>query len=418
VANRLSFLPAPSGRGAEALDARRSFTTMTDLGTSTWKRSQVGLIVSIEEGGGLITEFGSVSRSWAPLANGWHKLTYRQVDTIEPLGVGELVQALPPRHRDGTARAIDKGGILTPTVSKAVVEAFERLRPESAPELQRLINEEPGLAVTLSGPGLQIAAQEVDAVVTALEMAGMPKAALGSTRADGVLSFVERLSELRMREDPAINYDAGQFLDFDRISHPAGIVEFTHNGERLTVINVNRQPLERTTGADLIYLNETAGSVVLVQYKTFGYEGSPAKLVYRPDDQLDAELARMREIVKKRSSTALTLETFRFNPGFCYLKFCDPVTTLARQPGQLVSGFYLPVDYYDLVVSSDVTDGPRGGKMITYDNVPSQMSNETFTGLVRGGWIGTQGVTSKRLTDMVIEGLDANRSQTIAVAGK
>ena len=107
-----------------------------------------------------------------------------------------------------------------------------------------------------------------------------------------------------------------RFLDFDRLDSPSGIVQFSKGRERLTVINVNRQPLERTTGADLIYVNETSKSFVLVQYKTFRREGKPSRLVYRPDAQLREELARMRRI--KSSADDGAPGSYRLDQGCCF----------------------------------------------------------------------------------------------------
>jgi hypothetical protein len=71
-------------------------------------------------------------------------------------------------------------------------------------------------------------------------------------------------------------------LDFERIERPNGMVHFSRGAERLTVLNVNRRPLEQLTGADLIYHNETHDSFVLVQYKTMSREEDDGKtrLVY------------------------------------------------------------------------------------------------------------------------------------------
>jgi hypothetical protein len=120
-------------------------------------------------------------------------------------------------------------------------------------------------SVQLGGEALQAAAQEADAVRLAVDIADIPRRELRDARPSGDRSFLEVLSQLRAPEDTAIAYDSMRFLDFDRLDSPSGVVRFAKGNERLTVLNVNRQPLERTTGADLIYVNETLQGYVLVQ---------------------------------------------------------------------------------------------------------------------------------------------------------
>lgn len=356
----LSFISLENDNQAESLDARRRFSTMTQAGTQAWPRYQVALLTIEGEDERFITEIGTVTRTWVPVANGWHRLSYQRQEEIEPLDTNDLLGQIPARLRTSVEDRLLAGGKLTPKGEAAVVAALGALRPPAAGTLRRLLGQQRVGRPMLTGEGLQAAGQEVDAVTTALDIAGIPRAELRDTRPDGGSSFVELLSTIRTPEDSAITYDSMRFLDFERLDHPSGIVEFTHGHERLTVINVNRQPLERTTGADLIYINETTRSFVLVQYKTFRREGErPTRLVYRPDDQFNAELDRMRQI--KTGVRGSTHDAYRFHAGCCYLKFCRPISTLDHPPQQLVSGFYLPIEYYDLLATSDAVKGPRGG---------------------------------------------------------
>jgi hypothetical protein len=96
----------------------------------------------------------------------------------------------------------------------------------------------------------------------------------------------------------------------------------------------------------LIYINEALESFVLVQYKTLrGEAAAPARFVYRPDDQLRAELERMRAIPAGEDDG--TVVGFRLHPGCCFLKFCRPVVSWGFQTRELVTGMYLPVELYE-----------------------------------------------------------------------
>jgi hypothetical protein len=410
----LSFLPLEDEDQREALEMRGHFTTMTRAGTKVWPARQVSLLTTYEEDDWQIVEIGSTSRSLRRVATGWHRLLYRREYELEPIRVDDLLEALPSRQRHSVASRLD-GGALTKKGEDAVIEAVAKLRPDAGGTLIRLLGQETGSRPHLSGPGLQAAAQEADAVRLAVDIFGLPRGELGEPRPDGLSSFVDVLSDLRTPEDPAIVYDSMRFLDFDRIEHPSGVVVFSKGDERLTVINVNRQPLERTTGADLIYINETTNSFVLVQYKTFRREGKQSShLVYRPDAQFEAELERMRKI--KAGAKVDSDAGFRLHPGCCFLKICKPVTSLGHDPRELVSGMYLPIEYYDLLAESDIVKGPGGGIALTYETVPRYLSNALFVLLMRGGWIGSRGGSTRRLTKVVLAGLADGHSVTVAAA--
>jgi hypothetical protein len=248
-----------------------------------------------------------------------------------------------------------------------------------------------------------------------MDLSGFPRSNLRDARPDGQRSFVGVLSSVRGAEDNAIAYDSMRFLDFDRIDHPSGLVTFEKGNELLTILNVNRRGLEKTTGADLIYVNERTHSFVLVQYKAFRREktrAGPTRLVYRPDRQFREELGRLRTIRVGKGNGST--RDFRLHPGCAFLKICKPVIRLDHDPRELVSGMYLPLDYYDTLVASGDVRGPKGGIAVAYDNVPRHVNNDLFVSLVQGGWIGSRSVTSERLTSLVLAGLEAGTSVTVA----
>jgi hypothetical protein len=335
---------------------------------------------------------------------------------IVPIDLGRIATALPARLADRFRRTAEWGGVLAPKTGDAVADAIVGLRPDLGPVLDELRGlPRPGRH--LSAATMQTAGHEADAVRLAFDIADFPRRQLRETRPDGATPFVERLADLRVGEDLAVAYDAGRFLDFDRVDHPAGIATFVHRGERLVVLNVNRQPLERTTGADLIYLNECTNSWVLVQYKSLRREpGPPPRTVFRPtgDRQLQAELDRMRALPVADDDG--TPGGYRLHPGSCFLKLCQPVASLEHASRTLVSGMYLPLDYYDVLLASEGSKGPRGGIALGYDTVARAISNDLFVGLVRGGWVGSRGAASDSLTELVAAGVAADRSMTVAVS--
>ena len=399
---------------SEALERGSSFTTMTRSGSKVWPATQAALLVDFTQGEpAQITEVGSVIRSGQRIATGWHRLRYLRRSALDlPVQVDELLDLLPERQRLAFEERLIRGGVLPTVTARTVVDQIDRMTPYAGDALRQLMGFDPPLHLT--GRGLQAAAQEADAVRLAMDIAGVPRTELRGVRPDGSASFLERLGAVRSSEDTTIAYDGTRFIDFDRLESPSGITIFTKGREQLTVINVNRQQLEHTTGADLIYINERLESYVLVQYKTMRREREDvAKVAYRPDEQLHKELGRMRQFRSGEHDGRPA--SFRLNTNCCFLKLCKPVVTLDR--GQdLVSGMYLPLDYYDVLAASPEVRGPRGGIVFSYDTVDRYINNDLFVSLVRGAWIGSRGATTTELEALVLSGLDAGRSVTVAAS--
>ena len=78
-----------------------------------------------------------------------------------------------------------------------------------------------------------------------------------------------------------------------------GRAVFTKGAERLEVYTANRRSLEHVFGVDLIYLNVTRQNIVMLQYKILEpkRKGAGEDWIYRPDDQLDTEIERMKKFL-------------------------------------------------------------------------------------------------------------------------
>src|SRR5262249_4426109 len=96
------------------------------------------------------------------------------------------------------------------------------------------------------------------------------------------------LSNARRRVISAIRHR--QVRIFEKPSNPA---------VRLPVIMANRLPLEKQTGADLIYYNEAYQSFVMVQYKMMERGSSGPEFRWQPNDQLADEVKRMDGLLQE-----------------------------------------------------------------------------------------------------------------------
>jgi hypothetical protein len=104
---------------------------------------------------------------------------------------------------------------------------------------------------------------------------------------------------------------------------------------------------------------------------------------------------------------------FRLSSTPFFFKLCpkmvyDPLST------DSIKGMYLPLDYWNLLLASPATEGPRGGRIVTYDNAERYMDNSLFVRLVEDGWIGTGPIEESDLSALVAAGLEGDRSIIIA----
>jgi hypothetical protein len=109
------------------------------------------------------------------------------------------------------------------------------------------------------------------------------------------------------------------------------------------------------------------------------------------------------------------LFAYRFHDGVCFLKFCTRRNVNPRIQ-DMIPGFYVPVDYWKVLIQSEMVLGSRGGQVVTPGNLGRHLSNTDFAGLVAGGWIGSRGPTSALLTEIVKAGLESGKSVILAEA--
>jgi hypothetical protein len=138
---------------------------------------------------------------------------------------------------------------------------------------------------------------ERDAVASALQAWGgtsLRKRVLRNAVPSGqssVAPFLSQIKGVSVREDLQIGQDHEVFPGMKVARRDiVGSVVLSDGKEYLTILNCNRQPLERTLGVDLIYYSHRFDSFILVQYKrmTQGKGGWPE---YRPESVATLEHA-------------------------------------------------------------------------------------------------------------------------------
>jgi hypothetical protein len=294
-------------------------------------------------------------------------------------------------------------------------------------ELRRTIDESERRREGYDG-GIEVF--ERDAVASALQTWGGPSLrkrllrGVVPDRSNPAAPFLSTIRDVSVPEDLQIVHDQITFPGMD-VAMPAivGSVTLTNadRSEYLTILNCNRQPLERTLGVDLIYYNHVFDSFVLVQYKVMRRRsfGEGYRPEYRPDSDKSyaGELRRMIEADKmlmslpKRASHEVG--AFRLSGRPFYVKLCEARVKAPLDAG-MTPGMYVPLALWRRLLKSAAVLGLRGGRIITWDNCARRLSNSEFTNLLRQGWIGSASGQSAALHEIIEGVLGSNRMLVLA----
>lgn len=369
----------------------------------------------------------ALARKGKRVATGKVRIEFTEVSPTS-IRIADVVQRMGPSvqkniisSRSGTGGAVPSGTWQTlKTVigqvsaeSLQTVERLERLRDQSTERINR--------------PGTEIVAQQRDAVGLALDVfdptGRLRKASLqGWTAPDGdhLTSFIDGLAGVRTVEDQLIAHDAATFPGTDSIRHTAIGAVFASGNRKLEVFNVNRTAVEHALGVDLLYLNEPFGAWTMIQYKCMerAKDTPGASAVYRPDERFDAELTRMiefRNAMEDKWTIADGKSMYRLSGDGFFFKLCARIQ-LEVLSEALLPGMYLAREHVQAILADPAALGPRGGRQITFENTARHLSNTLFAELLRDGWIGTRGVSSAQVADLVGTSLSSGRAVVVARA--
>jgi hypothetical protein len=260
---------------------------------------------------------------------------------------------------------------------------------------------------------------ERDAAAVALETfrgSGVRQRYLGAAPIRPDAPFIEALSKsgANVLEDRMIDNDLATFPGASAVRrHLIGAITVTLETGSLTIVNANRTGIEKTLGVDLIYYHHVFDSFTMVQYKRMTGRENP---VYRPsaDRSYFAEISRMKAFLSNRSTeSSQDLQSFRLGTNPFLFKLCPAQNK--EHWSRMLPGMYIPLDLWERFLSSEEVLGPRGGVAIGYDNTHRRFTNSDFVRLVRGGWIGSHGVDSQRINQIIEQELSADKSIIVAI---
>jgi hypothetical protein len=315
------------------------------------------------------------------------------VELKKPISAIEIANTTGSRVRSHLINKINIGGLFSPRCFEEFLSTFLKESTDTIPLLDKYSQSRQLRILKLPKNVRKSLAEQKEAVLTAMNIAGIDKDNLQGwdyDEAENPSSFLDGITQVRLREDSMIINDLSNIPGFDLIrSTKYSSSVFENNNTRLTVLLANRLPLEELLGTDLIYLNEDFKCFIMVQYKTMEKEGS--KFVFRlPNLQFSEEISRMDSIIQSIKSTNGDgrINDYRFNENPFFVKICPRLEFDPDNVG-LSAGMYIPLDYIKMLENDKCIEGERGGKAISYDNIGRYLDNTGFKTIIEGGWIGT-----------------------------
>lgn len=392
-----------------------------------FQHSRTAPLVCFVVSAGKLTHVG-LGRRGVRAGTGLSRLNIDKSEELpEPLSLRKILNRLPKRNAAYVRKRFQSGGLLTEKGFSAVVETIRQLAPQASTLLDRFSEVRSGRIRQLSDKAKENLAQQKEAVLTALSIAGLSREPVQewSPSEATPVSFLDGLPSARLREDQMVINDLMKIPGFTLIQDSvsitgAAVFESEETAERLTVILANRLPLEEQAGTDLIYFNETFQSFVMVQYKAMeredGPNGVPQAVFRLPSPQLTEEITRMDALLATIQACPVNASHhgYRLTENPFFLKLCSRLVFNPDDIG-LVPGMYLPLDYWKLLVQSPGIKGPRGGLRVTFENAGRHLDNSSFTTIVSKAWVGTTPSQSDVLKEAIRQTLETGKAVAIAV---
>lgn len=210
-------------------------------------------------------------------------------------------------------------------------------------------------------------------------------------------------------EDNVVTFDASRLPGFNRISADVtGRAVFQKGGEKLVIYTANKLPLEQMMGVDLIYINETRGNIVMVQYKMLEEKKQDKDVcdwLFRPNSQLRDEISRM-----KLPGFNGTLSDYRLSQNPFFFKFVK-----RKIVADTHQSFFVSLDHLKQLLAAPEAKGPKGGIRLSYNTLDGTYLREAdMLGLIRSGYIGTHKAETGALEPIIHEASKGNKAIVLA----
>lgn len=363
-----------------------------------------------------------VARALQRAATQKNRVRVEPLFRMEPLPLN-AVQGLLPSPFSSRLESVGYPALLSalelsPKLASATLAAIEDWVGEVGPWLESLSVSER----RVSGPNGQRLAEERDAINLAFDLAGMnlpsemlPGAAapIDESRPFGgsIVSYFVTDNEDDVIAEDLRRFDKGGELTM--LSSSAA--RFVDGAFALTILNVNRKPIEHVLGVDLVYWDETSSTFTLVQYKRLTRNTTIRRGREEPDwtftrrDEVEAQLGLMQLPADNSGSS----QDWRLSSSPFWFKFVRTKDFTAGDP-QVLRGMYVSAEFLRIALKDQsLMTGPRGGFEISYANT-RYIPRDTFVDLVRRGFLGTMATATSKVLE-IIEALSDGREVILAL---
>ena len=324
------------------------------------------------------------------------RLTIKKLRPIAPSSLQEIEREVTDtrikHHLRDRVPFDDDFSILSPKLSAHIVELLTR-NPDNHAALDTALASLPGLR----RPSNNTWAQE-DAIHLAMATFRIQNQIPNEVvLKDGAISGLAMVGT-HLYEDNVVSADASQLPGFDAIaSDVTGRTVFERGAERLIIYTANRLPLEEMLGVDLIYINETKGNIVMVQYKMLEEERQRGRFIdwlFRPDTQFQVELARMQIPAPQGA-----MMDYRLNSSPFFFKFVK-----RRLIDSSPTSFLVSLDHLKQFLASPEAQGPMGAVRVSYDTLDgTYLRQDDMISLISSGYVGTHRTQTEALATIIDE---------------
>lgn len=342
-------------------------------------------------------------------------------EMLEPLPAPLVVRTTLGRTKVRT-KEIDATGQIEPTsvrddVAKRLFDWMTERAPANISALDKLRRLREKMLASRSDPSYLTLSEQRDGIGLICDIAGLDRAnILGSAALPSTeppQSYVASLpgSNVPFDERQIIEHDMALFGNWTP-KHPEykGARVYSDGTTKVTLLCVDRSPIETTTGVDLIYHFDTFDSFVMVQYKRMS-DG-----IYRPEARCHEQVNCMAQTHGRlvSESQPVSEKDFRLSSNPFYFKICEGAIPIEHNES-LVEGMYFPIGQWQLILTDPSSRGPRDGVAISRKIAPRWLSNTEFIDIAKKGWIGTtQAAGRKWVRELVQQSLGGARSLILA----
>ena len=335
------------------------------------------------------------------------RLTLKKLRPIAPSSLQEIerevTDARIKHHLRDRVPFDDDFSILSPKLSAHIVELLTR-NPDNHAALDTALALLPGLRRPSNNTWAQEDAIQL-AMATFRIQNQIPNEVVLKNGAISGLGMVGT----HLYEDNVVSADASQLPGFDAIaSDVTGRTVFERGAERLIIYTANRLPLEEMLGVDLIYINETKGNIVMVQYKMLEEErqrDGVSDWLFRPDSQFQVEVARMQIPASQGA-----MMDYRLNSSPFFFKFVK-----RRLIDSSPTSFLVSLDHLKQILASPEAEGPRGAVRVSYDTLDgTYLRQDDMISLISSGYVGTHRTQTEALATIIDEVSRGKRALVLA----